>query len=710
MRLTVHDPDHLALRRGIRAAIALPLSLATALYVLDDTQGVLFAIFGTVGLLINADFAGNTVQRLGSYLLTGAAGTVAIVLGWAASFSTPLAVVMTLLVAFALSFLNLMRGAVAVGTPAVLLLFVVAVSLESTASSLGPYLLGWSVAVVISTVTALLVLPHDRRAGLRLALGDAFEAAAHGAEVAWQHPDASATRPFADFDAAVDRLDGQYGGQPFRTAGLTTKDQALTLLVDHVNSLRLLLEDPQHTGASDGTISIPGRVDLVQAIIAGLRDLAAAARDPRHLPTGAGIDDARIRLTAGMEHWVLARSQAGDDPQSVADEVGADHLMRMCALVVEQMVELARLVNGGTIESLERQPPIPVRHRWDVVRAQVSWNSPWLRNSIRSAVGLSIAVLVINITGVAHGFWVLIGVISILRFDAVGTRRFALLAVLGTIVGVIVASVIVLNVDSATILWILLPMFVFLAAWSAVAVNYPVGQAAFSALILVAFGIVSWPPDVITGVTRIEDVALGAAVALVVGLLMWPRGAVGALRHRLAASIRSASGYMSSALSGFTAPIDDEELRRRRHDAVGDAERAAETYDMALMQRGPAEDMHPWTRATTAAYLLISAGRVVAHFARTTPTVREHPALHDAIDSARRESEAHWAAVADAVDDEGQDPSIPAPPPPAAYPTLPQVASTEDARALIVAVWVIDWVHHLDRLTSGRLAGERQLA
>ena len=67
------------------------------------------------------------------------------------------------------------------------------------------------------------------------------------------------------------RLDGQYGGQPFRTAGLTTKDQALTLLVDHVNSLRLLLEDPQHTGASDGTMRIPGRVDLVQAIIAGLR-------------------------------------------------------------------------------------------------------------------------------------------------------------------------------------------------------------------------------------------------------------------------------------------------------------------------------------------------------------------------------------------------------------------------------------------------------
>jgi uncharacterized membrane protein YccC len=384
--------------------------------------------------------------------------------------------------------------------------------------------------------------------------------------------------------------------------------------------------------------------------------------------------------------------------------------MRMSALVVEQMLELARLVNGGQIEDLERQPPVPVRHRWAVVRAQLSLDSPWLRNSARSAVGLAIAVLVINITGVSHGFWVLIGVMSVLRYDAVGTRRFALLAVVGTIVGVIVASLIVLNVESSAVLWILLPMFVFLAAWSAVAVNYPVGQAAFSALILVAFGIVSWPPDVITGVTRIEDVALGAAVAFVVGVLMWPRGAVGALRHRLAASIRSASDYMSAALSGFTAPIDTHELLERRHLAVGEAERAAETYDMALMQRGPAEDMHPWTRVTTAAYLLISAGRVVAHFARTTPTVREHPALRDAIDSARRESQAHWAAVADAVGDEAQEPTTPPPPPAPAYPTLTPVSTIDDARALIVAVWVVDWVRHLDRLTSGRLAGDRQLA
>lgn len=706
--LTIHDPDNLALRRAVRAAIALPLALATSLYVLHDTLGTLFALFGTVGLLVNADFAGNTGQRLGSYVLTGAAGAVAVVVGWGASFNTTAAVVTTLLVVFTLSFLNLMRGSVAVGTPAVLVIFVVAVSLESSTSSLAPYLEGWAIAVVISTVTALVVLPHDRRADFRLALADAFEAAAHGARHAWLESGTADPRPFAALDASVETLNRQYGGQPYRMAGLTVRDQAATLLVDHANSLRLLLTDPAHSYADDVILGIPERAELGEAIVATLEGIAQAARDPHVLCSGAAVDVARVRLTAGMERWVLERGKDGDSPEAMSAALGGDHLMRMCSLIVEQMAELARLVNGGAVESLERQPPVPVRHRWDVVRAQMSWDSPWFRNSIRSAAGLALAVLVINLTGVSHGFWVLIAVISILRFDAVGTRRFALLAVVGTIVGVVVASVIVLNVPSPAILWVLLPVFVFLAAWSGVAVNYPVGQAAFSALILIAFGIVSWPPTIITGVTRIEDIALGAVVALVVGLLMWPRGAVGALRTRLAVAIRSASDYMSTALAGFTDPFDAANLQQRRHVAVGDAERAAETYDLALMQRGPAEDMHPWTRSTTAAYLLVSSARVVAHFARTTPSVREHPSLAQAIDTARIASEQHWEAVAAIV--AGQAAGTTTPALRAALPTLPDIRSSDDARALIMAVWVVDWVRHLNRISGAQPSSGGQLA
>jgi uncharacterized membrane protein YccC len=299
---------------------------------------------------------------------------------------------------------------------------------------------------------------------------------------------------------------------------------------------------------------------------------------------------------------------------------------------------------------------------------------------------------------------VLLGVISILRFDAVGTRRFALQAVGGTIVGVVVATALVFTVGQQEwVLWLVLPVFVFLAAWSAVAVSYPVGQAAFSALVLVGMGILSWPPQPSLGLVRIEDVLLGAAVALVVGVLMWPRGAVGYLRHQLADALTSGNAYLTAAIGAFLSPPGDGSLDGLRHRAILDAERASETYDVSLMQHGPAEDMRPWTSATVATYLVISTGRVLADFAANTPGIATHPTLAAAVADAQDASERHWSAVASAM--RRDEPDLhPEAREDSGYPTLPQVATREEARALIITIWVVDWVRHLNRITGGHRA------
>ena len=536
--------------------MALPLALALSLFVIDDAAGSLFTVFGTVGLLINADFAGSTRDRLASYLITGVAGSASLAVGWAASFHAASAVVATLVVAFALAFVNVLRGTIAVGTPAVLLVFVVAVSIDSTPTSLPSYLLGWWLAVVVSTATALLILPRNRRADHRTALARAFGTAARAVEATWLKPtEGHGPDRFADFAAAVELLDSQFGGQPLRTTGLSRNDQALTLLVYHVNCMRLLLIDPAGRPVGADAIPIPAREDLVKAVVTSLDALAAAMDDRSLLPSARELDGARVRLTAAAEHWTLEQSQGGMPPEELSSRIGADHELRMTALVVEQIVEVSRMANGGDIEQLERRPPVPVLTAAMLVRAQLDPHSPWLRNSLRSALGLALAVLVVNITGVTHGFWVLLGVISILRFDAVGTRRFALQAVAGTVVGVIVATLVILTVGQQLwVLWLLLPITVFLAAWSAAAINYPVGQAWFSAMVLVGFGIIAWPPKPLMGLVRIEDIVLGAAVALVVGLMMWPRGAVGYLRHELAAAIREANAFLTAAIDDCLAP------------------------------------------------------------------------------------------------------------------------------------------------------------
>ena len=701
MRLTFHDPGHLALRRGIRAAVALPIGLALALYVMDDVKGVIFTLFGIVGLLINADFAGSTAQRLGSYLLTGAAGTVSLVIGWAISPSTITAVVVTVVVAFGLSFLNLLRGSVAVGTAAVQLIYIVAVSLQAEPGDLRSFLVGWWLAVLLSTITALVLLPHNRRSDVRAALADVFRATARGTETVWVKGEPPDPAAFAALSDAVQKLNQTYGGQPYRTFGLTRRDQSLTLLVAMANDLRTVLIDTLNPrGITLPTHTLPAVQRLAGTLVSSLDDLADAMGDPRHLPDVGALDEARVALVDSLSDWVVEQSAADVSSADISRAVAGNHALRILSLLVEQILQVARTANGGEQQEVTRGLPVPVLHTSTLMRSQFNLASPWLRNSLRSAVGLGLAVLVVQITGVEKGFWVLLGVVSILRFDAVGTRSFAWRAVAGTIAGVAIASVLLQLIGPHQwVLWVLLPIVTFLAAWMAVTVGFTAGQTAFSMLILIGLGIVSWPPQPNLAVVRVEDVALGAIVAVVVGVLMWPRGAVGHLRREIAQALRSSAQFIASALSVAAGEQSLDESGRARATAVADAERAAETYDVSLMQRGPSEDLRPWTHAVSSTYILISTGRVISTLSSANTAIAAEPSFVAALHQARAEALAHWNQVADDVL-ASPTPTRPVAsgPVPAPEVSFGPVTTTDQARAVISTIWTIDWINHLDRL------------
>ena len=313
---------------------------------------------------------------------------------------------------------------------------------------------------------------------------------------------------------------------------------------------------------------------------------------------------------------------------------------------------------------------------------------------------------VVEVTGVQHGFWVLLGVVSILRFDALGTRRSALQAIGGTVAGVLVATaVIYLAGQDSAILWLLLPPVAFFAAWSTAALSFAVGQAAFSGFVILMLAIIEWPPDLMTGLVRIEDIAIGAAVALVVGLLLWPRGALGALHADVATSLRRATGYLSVALNSFAHPVTPTELGARHAAAVHAALRADETYDLAVMQRGPATpDPDRWARLTNAGYLMITIARLLSGLTTAGPVLMNAPELTDSLARARDANESAWNEVATRLVESAQ----PAHPTSGSTPAIGSVALRLPARigdaaaahAFVVTLWAIDWVEHVTRLTS----------
>ena len=698
MALRAHDPDLIATRRAIRAAVALPISIALVLYPLADKTGAIFAVFGTVGLLINSDFAGSVRARLGAYLLTGVAGSVAILVGWAASLTLTSAVVVTALVAFGLTFLSIFRGAVSTASGAVLLLYVLAVCVSGSMPDIPDYLMGWWIAVVVSTVTALLLLPRRTRPTTRPLMAQAFTAAAHAARAAWLGDrDAQAIdRYVTQFDKAVDAMTTHIADQPFRTQGVTERDGMISMLSNQVASARLLVDESTKVEPPASPIPFPPRAELADSIVDALESLAKAMDDPTLLISAAAVDRARSSMSDGIDHWAMEAEAKGMTPQEVSAQIASHHQMRIFALLVERMVEMARVANGGDVEDLAVRPPIPTRSPWKMLQAQWNWQSPWLRNGIRSAVGLGLGVLVMNLTGVDHGFWVLLAVISVLRFDAVGTRRFALLAIVGTIAGVLVGLGLIAVVDSSPLgLWILLPLLTFAAAWAGSAVNFPSGQAAFTAMVLVALGILNWPPDPTIGLVRIEDIALGAAVAFVVGLLLWPRGAAAYLRTMLASSIRASVAHLNAAVTAFGDASAQVGLPSLRAAALGEIYRTGETFDVATVQRGPAEDVREWIPALNLAMLVETVARLIGDFTRTYPLGTEHPELQVSLNAARDECSRSWSALADHIDPASREPADPGVVPTLVYPTLAPLPTTKDARELLISVWVVDWQQHL---------------
>jgi uncharacterized membrane protein YccC len=91
--------------------------------------------------------------------------------------------------------------------------------------------------------------------------------------------------------------------------------------------------------------------------------------------------------------------------------------------------------------------------------------------------------------------------------------------------------------------------------------------------VIILFNIID-PEGWKVGLTRIEDVAIGCGVSVVVGLLFWPRGATAALGRALSEAFVASSAYLADAVDRLT--------MTSRH-----------------------VDVHPSERASYSAYLLL---------------------------------------------------------------------------------------------------------
>ncbi len=604
-----NDPDLESLHKAVKAAVVVTAGLAIGTLVIGSAQLSLFAGFGGVALLLFADFPGSPAARFGGFAGLSVLGAALITLGTVAGMRPWIAVISMAVIGFAVLFGGVLSAAAASSTRAALLTFILPVTVPATAADLGPRLIGWLIAVLLAVPAAVLWWPprdHDR---IRILSATACSKIADQLDPAHQIPGMVADAPDRATTAmkAIVDLHNTFRSTTFRPVGLSTGSRLLVQLITRLEWLQAAARRvPDHSGHQ-----FPAEMTaVVMAAASVLRASAEVLEAAVQHPTGQSrrrLADTLLAdtlLADTLSDLEAARVGATTAGLSIAIDGARDASVRQWPAIAHEVAYTTGLVGTTVAESAaaDARPLLdrllgrewsgkavgPITAAERIAAGHSTVRSVWLQNSARGAVGLALAVLVADVTHVAHGFWVVLGAMSVLRTTAVATGSTVARAVAGTVAGFLVGSGVILLVGTtAWHLWLLLPVAMLIAAYLPAALSFTAGQAAFTVLVMILFNIIQ-PVGWTVGLVRIEDILLGCLVSLVCGVLLWPRGAGAQMRAALADSylrsadaFEAAAAHLADADGGHGGPADQRDAAARGIEA---ARRSGLRLDSALRQ------------------------------------------------------------------------------------------------------------------------------
>lgn len=539
--------------RAVRATIVVPGLFALTYKVIGDLQLATFTAFGGFATLVMASFGGRRKDKLIAHFGLAVASSALIVIGTAVGGSPVLATLITVPVAFGVLFAGIAGPNAASASTAALLAYILPATSSAPLSVIGPRLGGWWLATIVGTAAVVLFTRKAPGQELRSALSATARALADELDAALRGALSPAYR--TTLVDAKHHLMAVFTATPFRPTGLAAADQALNNLVGILEWCTSVLCDSLHEyGDLSGIDDVDRR--LLAGTAVALRDVAALLAGESANPR---LDLLEAGLEASTEHLrdLCQRSDGYTDAVHLSFHARtiavAAHTAISDALIAAHQADPAIVSGGrrrwyGVPDAMAAEGRVArFTARASVVSRHANLRSVWFRNSARGAVALAAAVAVADATGVQHGFWVVLGTLSVLRTSAAATGATAMRALLGTVAGFIIGALLLLVIGtSGAALWTALPVAILVAAYAPGALPFAAGQAAFTVVISVLFNLlvpVGWQ----IGVLRIEDVAIGCAVSLVVGVLFWPRGAGPLVADDLADAFRSGGTYLSDA-------------------------------------------------------------------------------------------------------------------------------------------------------------------
>ncbi|AVM01763.1 hypothetical protein C6V83_17360 [Gordonia iterans] len=352
-------------------------------------------------------------------------------------------------------------------------------------------------------------------------------------------PQRKAVRPLLEALAglAQARHDDLIDGGTRTTAARVHADAAYYAARDRVAEL------PLHWGTGKRWWSLDDDVlataDSVQALLVGEHDPAAAAA-------------AAVRLRALGASTTRRAAPVVPAP----DRAGSSSALTRR---IDQLQESLSTVKDGRSR---RQLP--------VVRATIG--PEVIRAAVRLALCFGIAVGAKAYFPYNHWFWVPLTVCLVMKPDFGSVFSRAILRVIGTLVGVGIATVIILVVPKGVGFGIAMLIISALIPWLMMR-SYALQAVAIAPVVILLVAVITPGDQDNFSLQRIAATAIGGAIVIVFGYLIWPHSRKLWVHQAFADAMDS----VATELVAAGTPIPDDDARRagERHRTVVDARRSA---------------------------------------------------------------------------------------------------------------------------------------
>jgi uncharacterized membrane protein YccC len=579
---TTRRPD-VPMRVALRNAAAVVIPLAAGLATGHPGVGIGIAA-GALDTMFS-DQPGPYQQRLQRLLLAALAAGAASLLGFLIG-ADPLALTI------ATAFLGFFGGILVVfgpdiarlGMTSMLLLVITAATPLPVGEAVGGAILIFCGGLLLA-LFSVAAWPLQRYRPERQALADVYRGLATLARQTHAND--------ADAPALTDAMTGLQHTLLGRHRARGRAMEAFRVLLDIAERIRLELFTMQELGRGGRGIDEMFRADAVRvlnAVAAALDDAAPPVQAERALQTLQASEKALL----------------GEGNRSLM----ASHIHALSGQLAAAVRNTNWAGSRGEIRAETAESSLPTSLRsssvWATIRANLTPDSVAFRHAVRCAVVLTAALAISRYAHLPHGYWMPMTAAIVLRPDFAATLNFGLLRVVGTVLGLVLTTLLLRLTPDApwahiALLGVLCVLFRYLAT-----AHYGIAVAALTGAVVILLSFEGVESAAAMS-DRVLNTVLGSGMALI-AYVLWPSWERTRARAALATMVDAYATYLGTLAA--PAPL------RERRDART-ASRTARTNAQASLDRMRAEPATPRVLMELAETLFAHGNRL----ARTAMTL-----------------------------------------------------------------------------------------